>query len=64
MGRALRPGEEVTWPTGQPRDRAIKRGEIRSQGGTADNPEYAVESSRNNKRASKRKSLRKPDVGS
>lgn len=68
MGRALRPGEEVTWNTsqGETRGHVIKRttktGKIKGHtvAASADNPEYIVESDKSGKRAAhKRSALKK-----
>lgn len=64
MGRALRPGEEVTWNTGKGETRASKRatphGEGHEAAASADNPEYIVESDKSGKRAAhKRSALKK-----
>lgn len=68
MGRALRPGENVTWNTsqgethGQVVKRTTKRGKIKGHAIAAsdDNPEYIVESDKSGKRAAhKRSALKK-----
>ncbi|HEX2760902.1 MAG TPA: DUF2945 domain-containing protein [Rhizomicrobium sp.] len=64
MGRALRPGEEVTWNISPGETHAIKRTTRRGEGHEAaasmDNPDYIVESDKSGKRAAhKRSALKK-----
>ena len=68
MGRALRPGEHVTWNTPQGKThghvvkKATKRSKIKTHTVAAsdDNPEYIVESDKSGKRAAhKRSALKK-----
>jgi hypothetical protein len=61
MGRALRPGEEVSWNSGQgtAHGREMKTA-IQDHKSAASNPEYVVESSKSGKRAAhKRSALKK-----
>lgn len=63
MGRALRPGEEVTWniSPGEPHGHAIKRqhGNIKDHP-AADSPEYIAQNDKSRKRAAhKRSALKK-----
>lgn len=60
MGRALRPGEEVTWNTSQGESRAIKRSIQRGEdheAASTDNSEHVVESRK--RAAHKRSALKK-----
>lgn len=61
MGRALRPGEEVTWNISQGETRAIKRTVQRGEGddvaASTDHPEHVVESRK--RAAHKRSALKK-----
>lgn len=68
MGRALKPGEDVTWNTSQGKThghvikRTTRRGKIKGHdiAASADNPEYIVESDKSGKRAAhKRSALKK-----
>lgn len=65
MGRALKPGEEVSWNTSQgtTHGREIKKtaepGPIEDHKIAADNPEYVAESSKSGKRAAHKRSVLK-----
>lgn len=64
MGRALRPGEEVTWNISPGEAHAIKRqhGKTKDQpmAAAADNPDYIAQNDKSRKRAAhKRSALKK-----
>ena len=68
MGRALKPGEDVSWNTSQGEThghvirRTTRKGRIKGHTVSAskDNPEYVVESAKSGKRAAhKRSALKK-----